>query len=96
MQMTKGAFTRWLAGSVLVSLDRGAATVQAHDSYAVQWRSTRSLMPIQRTLAGIVGHDVAVTFTTSPGASGRRERQQQKAGIVRETLQEWSLAAVFA
>jgi len=64
MQTTKGTFTRWLAGSVLVSLKDSAATVQVHDSYAVEWCSTRLLTPIQRTLAGILGSDVAVTLTT--------------------------------
>jgi len=40
------------------------ATVQVHDSYAVQRCSTRLLTPIQRNLAGIAGHDLALTFTT--------------------------------
>jgi hypothetical protein len=64
-QVSRGAFSRWLAGSELVALDDGTATCQVCDSYAVDWCSNRLRKPIERTLAGIADQEsIEVTFVS--------------------------------
>jgi len=65
LQMTRGTFTRWLAGSELVSLTDGEATIQVRDGYAVDWCASRLRVPIERTLNDVAGNgEVVVKFVT--------------------------------
>jgi len=63
LQMTRGTFTRWLAGSELVSLTDSQATIQVRDGYAVDWCASRLRVPIERTLNDVAGNgDLVVKF----------------------------------
>jgi hypothetical protein len=61
LQMTKGAFNRWLAGST-AARDDDIVTVFVRDHYAVEWLQAKWLVPIQRTLSGVVGKTATVEF----------------------------------
>lgn len=64
-QMPRAAFDQWLRGSELLTLKDDTATIQVRDQYAAEWCSNRLLVPIQRTLAGILGRDdLQVEFVT--------------------------------
>jgi hypothetical protein len=62
MQMTRATFDTWLHGSRVVGVENGEMIVRVRDSYAVDWLRARWLAPIQRTVAGIVGHSVPIRF----------------------------------
>jgi len=62
LQMTNGTFDRWLRDSQLTHLDDGAATVEVRDEYCVDWCGSRLRIPIERTLAGVLGHDTHIIF----------------------------------
>lgn len=62
MQMTRATFDTWLHGSRVVGVENGEMIVRVRDSYAVDWLHARWLTPIQRTVAGIVGHSVPIRF----------------------------------
>jgi hypothetical protein len=61
MQMTRGAFNRWLQGSTATAED-GVYTIHVRDAYAVEWLTARWLTPIQRTLQGVIGVTCEVRF----------------------------------
>jgi hypothetical protein len=69
LQMTRSTFDRWLAGSELLTLEDGTATVRVRDAYAVDWCSARLRLPIERTLSGILGRAVACNFVSEEGGN---------------------------
>jgi hypothetical protein len=62
MQMTRATFDTWLRGSRVADARGDELVVRVRDGYAVDWLRARWLAPIERTLAGMVGHPVAVRF----------------------------------
>jgi hypothetical protein len=62
MQMTRATYDTWLGGSEAVYLGEDDLTVRVRDEYAVEWLRTRLIGPIERTVAGIVGHPVGIRF----------------------------------
>ena len=68
-QMSRPAFDRWLRGSSLAQLGERAATVHVRDTYAVDWCANRMIVPIRRTLTGLLGRKVEVTFCAAPQAA---------------------------
>jgi chromosomal replication initiator protein len=62
MQMTQATFDTWLRGSRVIRVDDQRVVVRVRDGYAVEWLKERWIVPIQRTLAGIVGQGLDVEF----------------------------------
>lgn len=63
MQMTGCTFDTWLRGSRVIRVDDQKVVVRVRDGFAVEWLKVRWIVPIQRTLAGIVGQGLDVEFS---------------------------------
>ena len=62
MQMTRATFDMWLQGSAVEDAQEGLLSIRVRDEYAAEWLTTRWRVPIQRTLAGVIGRPFDVQF----------------------------------
>ncbi len=67
LQMTKATFDAWVRNAVLLGYENGVFTIGAQNVYARDWLENRLAATVRRTLAGLVGREVVVAFTTTPG-----------------------------
>ncbi len=62
LQVTRANFETWLRDSRGLSIDEGRFTVSVPSDFVAEWLANRLQDPIAKTLAGIVGQPVQVTF----------------------------------
>jgi len=67
LQMTRGTFNQWLKPTQAVSREDGVFVVGVASAYAQEWLDSRLRSAVERTLAGIVGGEVAVQFVVVGG-----------------------------
>ncbi len=62
LQMTKATFDTWVRPTHAIAYQDGAMTVGVHSPYAKEWLENRLQTTIQRTVTGIVGRSVQVSY----------------------------------
>jgi chromosomal replication initiator protein len=62
LQVTRPNYETWLKDTVAVRFDNGLFVVGAPNDFATEWLSTKLRPLIAKTLSGIIGHPVEVTF----------------------------------
>jgi chromosomal replication initiator protein len=68
LQVTRPNYETWLRDTVGISLADGLFTITAPTDFAVEWLGTRLRGLIAKTLSGIVGHPVQLTFAVAGAA----------------------------
>ncbi len=66
LQLPRSTYETWVRDTVCLAHEDGAFVIGAANAYAKDWLSLRLRPLIKRTLAGIVGHAVDVTFVVQP------------------------------
>ena len=66
LQMTKGTYETWVRDTTFVTHEDGAFVIGVPNAYAKDWLTLRLRPLIKRTLEGVVGHAVDVTFIVQP------------------------------
>jgi chromosomal replication initiator protein len=62
LQVTRPNYETWLKDTVGLRFDNGRFVVGAPNDFATEWLSTKLRPLISKTLTGIIGHPVEVTF----------------------------------
>jgi hypothetical protein len=65
LQMTKGTFDTWVMNTRLVSCQDDVFVIGAQNEFDRDWLENRLLTTVKRTLVGIVGHPVEVSFVVT-------------------------------
>jgi chromosomal replication initiator protein len=73
MEIPKSTFDTWVKGTSLLTHEDGSFVVGVNNAYAKDWLENRLGSTVRRTLTGIVGRTVEVSFVVWPGASGSTE-----------------------
>ena len=68
LQMSKGTYETWVRDTIYLAQEDGAFVIGVPNAYAKDWLSMRLRPLITRTLSGIMGRAVDVTFVVRPGA----------------------------
>ena len=66
LQLPRSTFETWVRDTTCLAHEDGAFVIGVANAYAKDWLSLRLRPLIKRTLAGIVGHAVDVTFVVQP------------------------------
>src|SRR5512136_1642695 len=66
LQLPRSTYETWLRDTECLAHEDGAFVIGVGNAYAKDWLSLRLRPLIKRTLAGIVGHAVDVTFVVQP------------------------------
>ena len=77
LQLTKATFDTWVKSTYVISSEDGVFVIGVHNGYAKDWLENRLLTTIKRTLVGIVGRSVDVSFVVRPRPS-RKKRSLPK------------------
>ncbi len=70
LQMTKSTYDTWVRDTACIAYEDGAFVIAVNNAYAKDWLSLRLRPTIKRTLAGIMGRAVDVTFVVQPVPAG--------------------------
>ena len=68
LQLPRSTFETWVRDTTCLAHEDGAFVIGVANAYAKDWLSLRLRPLIKRTLTGIVGHAVDVTFVVQPVA----------------------------
>lgn len=68
LQLPRSTYETWVRDTTCLAHEDGAFLIGVTNAYAKDWLSLRLRPLIRRTLAGIVGHAVDVTFVVQPVA----------------------------
>ena len=66
IQMTPATYDTWLRNSEAISLEDHTLTVGVRNSFVKDWLENRLIVPVQRTVASILGEPVEVRFVVAP------------------------------
>lgn len=66
LQLPRSTYETWVRDTVCVAYEDGAFVIGVGNAYAKDWLSLRLRPLIKRTLAGIVGREVDITFVVQP------------------------------
>ncbi len=66
LQLPRSTYETWVRDTTCLAHEDGAFVIGVANAYAKDWLSLRLRPLIKRTLAGIVGHAVDVTFVVQP------------------------------
>ena len=66
LQLTKPTFDTWVKSTYVISWEDGTFVIGVHNGYAKDWLENRLLTTIKRTLTGIIGRSVEVSFVVRP------------------------------
>ena len=66
LQLTKPTFDTWVKSTYVISWEDGTFVIGVHNGYAKDWLENRLLTTIKRTLTGIVGRSVDISFVVRP------------------------------
>ena len=66
LQLPRSTYETWVRDTTCLAHEDGAFVIGVANAYAKDWLSLRLRPMIKRTLAGIVGHAVDVTFIVQP------------------------------
>lgn len=66
LQLPRSTYETWVRDTTCLAHEDGAFVIGVSNAYAKDWLSLRLRPLIKRTLAGIVGHAVDVTFVVQP------------------------------
>lgn len=69
MQMTQATFDSWVKGTHVIGVGSGTWQVGVKSDFAKDWLENRLHTTIRRTVAGIVGHSVEITFVVDGAAA---------------------------
>lgn len=75
LQLAESTYTTWLKRSRLVSGENGDFVVAAHNEYAKDWLESKLTALCNRTLTGIAGHPVQITFITDTEKPAQPEEE---------------------
>ena len=78
LQVTRPNFETWLKDTVGMRFDNGLFVVGAPNDFATEWLSTKLRPLIAKTLSGIIGHPVEVTFRLIGPQAGRCALQRTR------------------
>lgn len=70
MQMTRATFDQWLRGSRMVQLEPDRIVVEVRDNYALEWIKRRLSPTVTRTVQGIIGRPIDVSFVVQSESQG--------------------------